>query len=109
MAFGVDPARGETYLHFSENAMETYRAIRRVLWITMGLNLLATVAKLGVGSWTGSLSLIADGFDSVFDTATNVIGLVGVYLAAQPADEDHPYGHRKAETMTALIIAGLYS
>ena len=87
--------------------METYRAIQRVLWITMGLNLLATVAKLGVGYWTSSLSLIADGFDSVFDTATNVIGLVGVYLAARPADEDHPYGHRKAETMTALIIAGL--
>jgi len=87
--------------------METFRAIRRVLWITMGLNLLATAAKLIVGYWTGSLSLIADGFDSVFDSASNVIGLVGVYLAARPADEDHPYGHRKAETMTALIIASL--
>jgi cation diffusion facilitator family transporter len=73
----------------------------------LGLNLLATVAKLIVGYWTGSLSLIADGFDSVFDTASNVIGLAGIYLAAQPADEDHPYGHRKAETMTALIIASL--
>jgi cation diffusion facilitator family transporter len=73
----------------------------------MGLNLLATAAKLSVGYWTGSLSLVADGFDSVFDSAFNVIGLVGIYLAAQPADEDHPYGHRKAETMTALIIASL--
>ena len=87
--------------------MENFRAIRRVLWITLGLNLLATAAKLIVGYWTGSLSLIADGFDSVFDSASNVIGLVGVYLAARPADEDHPYGHRKAETMTALIIASL--
>jgi cation diffusion facilitator family transporter len=87
--------------------MENFRAIRRVLWITMGLNLLATAAKLIVGYQTGSLSLIADGFDSVFDSASNVIGLVGIYLAAQPADEDHPYGHRKAETMTALIIASL--
>jgi cation diffusion facilitator family transporter len=87
--------------------MENFRAIRRVLWITLGLNLLATAAKLIVGYWTGSLSLIADGFDSVFDSASNVIGLVGIYLAAQPADEDHPYGHRKAETMTALIIASL--
>ena len=85
--------------------MENFRAIRRVLWITLGLNLLATAAKLSVGYWTGSLSLIADGFDSVFDSASNVIGLAGIYLAAQPADEDHPYGHRKAETMTALIIA----
>lgn len=87
--------------------METFGAIRRVLWITLGLNLLATAAKLIVGYWTGSLSLIADGFDSAFDSASNVIGLAGIYLAAQPADEDHPYGHRKAETMTALIIASL--
>ena len=87
--------------------MENFRAIRRVLWITLGLNLLATAAKLIVGYWTGSLSLIADGFDSVFDSASNVIGLAGIYLAARPADEDHPYGHRKAETMTALIIASL--
>jgi hypothetical protein len=38
--------------------MENFRAIRRVLWITLGLNLLATVAKLIVGYWTGSLSLV---------------------------------------------------
>jgi cation diffusion facilitator family transporter len=87
--------------------MDTFRAIRRVLWITLGLNLVATAAKLIVGFWTGSLSLIADGFDSVFDAATNVIGLVGIYLAARPADADHPYGHRKAETITALIISSL--
>jgi cation diffusion facilitator family transporter len=87
--------------------METFRAIRRVLWITLALNLVATAAKLIVGYWTGSLSLIADGYDSVFDAATNVIGLVGIAVAARPADEDHPYGHRKAETLTALIISGL--
>lgn len=87
--------------------MDTFRAIRRVLWITMGLNLVAMAAKLLVGYWTGSLSLIADGMDSVFDAASNVIGLVGIHFAARPADEDHPYGHRKAETITALVIAGL--
>lgn len=87
--------------------MEIFRAIRRVLWITLGLNLIATAAKLAVGYWTGSLSLIADGFDSVFDAASNAVGLVGVYLAAQPPDESHPYGHRKAETMTALVIAAI--
>jgi cation diffusion facilitator family transporter len=87
--------------------VNNFRAIRRVLWVTLALNLVATVAKLIVGYLTGSLSLIADGFDSFFDAASNVIGLVGVALAARPADEDHPYGHRKAETMTALIIAAL--
>ena len=86
--------------------MDTFRAIRRVLWITLVLNLIATIAKLTVGYWTGSLSLIADGYDSAFDGATNVIGLVGMHFAAQPTDEEHPYGHRKVESLTALIIAG---
>ncbi|MDF1512891.1 MAG: cation-efflux pump [Anaerolineae bacterium] len=85
--------------------MKNYTAVRRVLWITMGLNLVATFVKLSVGYWTGALSLIADGFDSVFDAAANVVGLVGIMFAARPADEEHPYGHRKAETLTALIIA----
>src|SRR5512145_1750846 len=87
--------------------MDGIRGIRRVLWITMGLNVVATIAKLVVGYLTGSLSLIADGFDSVFDAASNVIGLVGIRVASQPADQEHPYGHRKAETLTALIIAML--
>jgi cation diffusion facilitator family transporter len=87
--------------------MNGFRAVRRVLWITMGLNLVATAAKLVVGYRTGSLSLIADGLDSAFDAAANVIGLVGIYVAAQPPDKDHPYGHRKAETIAALIISSL--
>jgi len=87
--------------------MDNISGIRRVLWVTMGLNIIATVAKLAVGFLTGSLSLIADGLDSVFDAASNVIGLVGIRVASRPADQNHPYGHRKAETMTALIIAML--
>lgn len=85
--------------------LETFREIRRVLWITMFLNLAATAAKLAVGYATGSLALIADGFDSLFDASSNVVGLVGVRVASHPADERHPYGHRKAETMTALVIS----
>jgi cation diffusion facilitator family transporter len=87
--------------------MEQLRAVRRVLWFTMGLNLVATAAKLIVGFWTGSLSLVADGFDSVFDSASNVIGLIGIGQAARPADREHPYGHRKAENIATLVIAML--
>jgi cation diffusion facilitator family transporter len=102
---GMD--RPELYQTKRENKMRNLRAIQKVLWITMGLNLIATAAKLIVGYQTGALSLVADGYDSVFDSAANVVGLVGIYLASRPADEDHPYGHRKAETMTALIISSL--
>jgi cation diffusion facilitator family transporter len=86
---------------------DTYRGIQKVLWITLVLNLLAMAAKLAVGYWTRSLSLMADGFDTLFDSASNVIGLIGIAFAFRPADAKHPYGHRKAETLTALIIAGL--
>ncbi len=73
----------------------------------MGLNLLATLAKIVVGYLTGSLSIVADGFDSLFDSASNVIGLVGISLAARPPDEDHPYGHRKFESLAAISISVL--
>ena len=87
--------------------MRNFRAIRWVLIYTMGLNLLVTVTKLIVGYLTGSLSLIADGYDSMFDSLSNVVGLVGIYVASRPPDSGHPYGHRKYETLSAIVIAVL--
>ena len=84
-----------------------HRAIERVLLITFALNLLATAAKLGVGLWTGALSLIADGLDTLFDGLSNVVGIAAVRKGSQPPDADHPYGHRKFETLAALLIATL--
>lgn len=82
-----------------------YAKIQRVLAITFVLNLVATIAKLGVGLWTGTLSLIADGLDTLFDGISNIIGLVAVRISSQPPDREHPYGHRKFETLAALFIA----
>lgn len=87
--------------------MRNYPAIRRVLIITLLLNWLAAGVKLGVGMLTGALSLVADGLDSLFDGLANVIGLVGIAVGSRPPDDNHPYGHRKFETLTALIIASL--
>ena len=87
--------------------MHNYPAIRRILVITMLLNWVGTAAKLIVGYRTGTLSLAADGFDSFFDGFSNVVGLVAIWLAAQPPDREHPYGHRKFETVAALSIAVL--
>jgi cation diffusion facilitator family transporter len=84
-----------------------YAAIRRVLILTMLLNWLATVAKLYVGYRSGTLAMTADGLDSFFDGFSNVAGLVAISVAAQPPDREHPYGHRKYETMVALGIAAL--
>ena len=80
--------------------------VRRVLLIVLVLNLGVALAKLIVGGLTGSLAMVADGFHSLSDTASNVVGLLGVSLAARPPDKDHPYGHRKFETLAALFIGG---
>ncbi len=82
-----------------------YAAIERVLIVTFVLNIISTAAKLGFGLLTGALSLIADGLDSLFDGISNVVGLIAVRISRQPPDEDHPYGHRKFETLAALFIA----
>ena len=83
------------------------RSIRRVLWIVLVLNLAVAAAKYVYGAVTGSASMQADGIHSVFDSAGNVVGLVGIALAARPADEGHPYGHAKFETYASLVIGVL--
>lgn len=81
------------------------RAISRVLWVVLVLNLAVAAAKLAVGFTISSLAMIADGFHSLLDGTSNVIGLVGVHLANRPPDENHHYGHQKYEAFAALGIS----
>jgi cation diffusion facilitator family transporter len=83
---------------------ERERGVLRVLGAVLVLNLLVAAAKLVYGSATGAVSMVADGFHSLFDGASNVIGLVGASLASRPADETHPYGHGKYETWASVAI-----
>jgi cation diffusion facilitator family transporter len=80
------------------------RAVRRVLWVVLGLNLAVAAAKLGLGQWIGSLALTADGFHALLDSSSNVVGLVGLAVAARPPDPGHPYGHRRFEAMAGFLI-----
>ncbi len=64
-------------------------------------------AKIIYGYMTGSISMLSDGFHSFFDGTSNIIGLIGVWVASQPPDENHPYGHRKYETLSTIAIAVL--
>jgi cation diffusion facilitator family transporter len=81
-----------------------YRRIQMVLWMTLVLNLAVAVAKLFVGAACGSVSMRADGIASMFDGASNLVGIAGMAIAARPADDDHPYGHAKFETYASLVI-----
>jgi cation diffusion facilitator family transporter len=83
------------------------RNIRRVLWVVLFLNLSVAFAKLAWGLISGSAAMQADGFHSLFDGTSNVVGLVGMGLAARPADRDHPYGHGKYETYASAIIGAM--
>jgi cation diffusion facilitator family transporter len=84
-----------------------YKKIRRVLLIVLALNWAVAFAKIIYGIFTNCTSMTADGFHSLADGTSNVIGLVGIMFCAQPIDKDHPYGHRKYETLFALGIAAL--
>ncbi|MEH2194507.1 MAG: cation diffusion facilitator family transporter [Nostoc sp.] len=79
--------------------------VRKVLIITLLLNLFVLGLKAVVGYWTGSLSLLADALHSVTDSANNVLGLVASKFSSPQPDREHPYGHGKFEAVGALGIA----
>ncbi|MBC7824989.1 MAG: cation transporter [Candidatus Parcubacteria bacterium] len=79
--------------------------VRRVLIITLLLNLFVLGLKAFVGLTTGSLSLLADALHSLTDSASNVLGLVASRFSSPMPDRDHPYGHQKFEAVSALGIA----
>ena len=81
--------------------------VRFVLWAVLVLNLVVAGAKLLYGVMTGSLSMQADGFHSLFDGVSNVVGLIGLWLASFPPDAGHPYGHKKYETLAAAGIGAM--
>lgn len=94
----------------TESAIRTKEraaGVRRVLWQILSLNLAVTVAKLVLGVLSGSLSITADGFHSLVDSSSNIIGLVGAWVASRPADHNHPYGHHKYETLATGGIGGM--
>ena len=81
-----------------------HQGIARVLTRVLVLNLLVAIAKLVLGYATGAVSIVSDGFHSLTDSASNIIGLVGLRASGKPPDVDHPYGHRKFETLAAGAI-----
>lgn len=89
-------------MHFE--LADRYSDVVRVLYRVLVLNLAVAAAKIVLGYVTGAVSVLSDGFHSLTDSASNVVALVGVSIARRPPDEEHPYGHRKYETMASLAI-----
>jgi cation diffusion facilitator family transporter len=90
-------------------AIDRSAEIRRVLWITLFCNICVSGAKVAYGYYSHSVSMTADGFHSMFDGVSNLMGFVGIYFASHPPDEEHPYGHRKIETIFTIFIGVMMS
>lgn len=95
-------------LTINENTQaDRYRSIRSVLLAVLVANLAVTLIKIIVGLATGVLAVVADGFHSMVDSSSNLVGLAAISLARRPADERHPYGYQRYETLGSLAIGAL--
>ncbi|MGV3050402.1 cation diffusion facilitator family transporter [Streptococcus hyovaginalis] len=87
------------------NPSENLRLAKRGPILSISAYLFLTIGKLIFGYLLDSSSLIADGFNNLSDIVGNVALLIGLYLASQPADEDHRFGHWKIEDLSSLITS----
>src|SRR3974390_523073 len=79
----------------------------RATFLGMATNAVLSGVKLVAGIVGHSHALVADAVESFADVFSSLIVWRGVVVAAEPADEDHPYGHGKAEPIAAAIVSGM--
>ncbi len=81
------------------------RQIKSITYIGIVVNIALAVVKVFIGSLAGSLAFVADGLHSLSDVATDAAVLLGLRLGSKEPDQSHPYGHGRAETFSAGLIA----
>lgn len=80
------------------------RLARKVAWISVAVSGILALLKIAIGLAAHSVAVVSDGFESAADFFTSGLVLVGLWVAAKPPDDDHPYGHGRFETLTGLAI-----
>jgi cation diffusion facilitator family transporter len=80
------------------------RKARQLAILGMVVSGLLALIKIAAGWKAHSASVLADGFESAADVFASGLVLVGLIIAARPADRDHPYGHGRVETLTGLVL-----
>src|SRR5437879_601367 len=80
------------------------RLARQVAWTSIGVSAILAVVKITIGLAANSVSVVSDGFESAADFFTSGLVLFGLWVASKPADQDHPYGHGRFETLIGLAI-----
>ncbi|MDP3963354.1 MAG: cation diffusion facilitator family transporter [bacterium] len=93
----------------AKERLERLGSIQRVLGWTLVMNLASSVIKIALGLTTGMLMIVADGFHSLGDSLSNVVGFVGIKFAKRSPDETYAYGYDKFESIATMIIVSLMS
>ncbi len=83
---------------------DRYKATRNVTLVGLVVNVFLSLAQLIGGFFTHSQALIADGIHTLSDLASDVVVLVAAKMASKDADDDHPYGHGRFETVATVIL-----
>ena len=81
------------------------RQIKSITYLGIAVNVALSAIKIVIGSLANSLALVADGIHSISDMATDAAVLLGLRLGSKEPDQSHPYGHGRAETFSAGLIA----
>jgi cation diffusion facilitator family transporter len=90
-----------------KHSTQTDKQVRRVILIEGSANLLVLILKTIVGLSTGSMAILADAIHSLTDLTNNVIAWFVIHFSSLPADREHPYGHRKFETLAVFVLASI--
>lgn len=85
------------------------RKVRMILILEGLANIVVLVAKIIVGTYTGSSAIISDALHSLTDVFNNIFAYIALRISSSPPDQNHPYGHRKFETLAVFVLATLLS
>ncbi len=99
--------------HFVKNSEDTENSAVRTSygrlcgWVGIISNLILFIIKFTAGTISNSISITADAFNNLSDSASSIISFLGFKLASKPADEEHPYGHGRYEYISALTVTAV--
>ncbi len=94
-------------LKFRNASADREKNIRRVTWIGFFVNVLLSIFKIVAGTIGHSQAIVADGIHSASDTVTDIAVIIGSYFWSKPPDANHPYGHKRLETLVTLFIGSM--
>lgn len=107
----IQPMTPPQHVH---SARELYSHATQAAWVGLLTNVVLAVAKSVAGFASGSFALLSDAVNSLGDTLSSIVTLGALHYAQTPADDEHPYGHTRAEAVAGayvallIVVTGIY-